>query len=99
MSDTILEEQIDSNYVPTDDEVIKYAKWLGMDLVEDRHLFWIAKQGLTTPLPEDWKACKTYDTNEIYYFNFKTGESTWTHPCDEYNRRLFEENKKKQITE
>lgn len=92
--DTILEEQIDSQYIPTDDEVLRYAKWLGMDVEKDRHLFWIAKQGLTTPLPPDWKPCKTNDTNEIYYFNFSTGESSWDHPCDTYNRKLYEENKK-----
>ncbi len=29
----ILEEEIDPNYEPTNDEVMEYAKWLGMDLV------------------------------------------------------------------
>ena len=91
--DVILEEQIDQHYVPNDDEVLRYAKWLGMDVEKDRHLFWIAKQGLTIPLPPDWKPCKTNDTNEIYYFNFRTGESTWDHPCDTYNRKLYEEAK------
>ncbi len=90
-NDTILEEQIDIAYVPTDDEVLKYAKWLGMDLEKDRHLLWIAKEGLTLPLPPHWKPCKTNDTNEIYYFNFESGESSWDHPCDVYNRKLFEE--------
>lgn len=55
------------------DEVREYAKWLGMDLDEDRDLFWIAKEGLKAPLPENWKPCKTIDTDEIYYFNFATG--------------------------
>lgn len=35
------------------------------------------------PLPKNWKPCKTTDTEEIYYFNFQTGESTWDHPCDD----------------
>ena len=94
-NDIILEEQIDSKYIPTDDEVIKYAKWLGMDMEEDKDLFWIAREGLKIPLPENWKPCKTYDTNEIYYFNFSTGESTWIHPCDDYNNKLYQEAKKK----
>lgn len=29
---------------------------------------------------------------------FRTGESTWDHPCDEYYRKLYEEEKKKKIT-
>ncbi|KAK1929435.1 Centrosomal protein [Phytophthora citrophthora] len=50
------------------------------------------------PLPENWKPCKTTDTEEIYYFNFATGQSTWDHPCDEFYRNLYEEHKKKRNT-
>ncbi len=57
------------------EEVREYAKWLGMELADDLDLFWIAKEGLKAPLPENWKPCKTVDTDEIYYFNFATGES------------------------
>eukprot|EP00903_Cladosiphon_okamuranus_P011775 g11068.t1 len=94
----VLEEEIDQNYVPSEEEVREYAKWLGMELGDDGDLFWIAKEGLKAPLPENWKPCKTVDTDEIYYFNFATGESTWDHPCDEYYRKLYEEEKKKKMT-
>lgn len=47
------------------------------------------------PLPKNWKPCKTKDTDDIYYFNFLTGDSTWDHPCDGYYKRLYEEEKKK----
>jgi hypothetical protein len=92
----ILEEEIDPNYVPSDEEIVEYAKWLGMDVDKDKHMFWIAKEGLMAPLPKHWKPCKTKDTDDIYYFNFNTGESTWDHPCDEYYKRLYEDEKKKQ---
>jgi hypothetical protein len=26
--------------------------------------------------------CSRDDNGEIYYFNFKTGDSEWDHPCD-----------------
>lgn len=91
----VLEEEIDPNYVPSENEVIEYAKWLGMDLEKDLDLFWIAREGLMAPLPKSWKPCKTKDTEDIYYFNFSTGESTWDHPCDGYYKRLYEEEKKK----
>ncbi|CAK4068510.1 unnamed protein product [Aphanomyces euteiches] len=93
----VLEEEIDPNYEPTEDEVLEYAKWLGMDLEAERDLFWIAREGLKAPLPENWKPCKTTDTGEIYYFNFATGASTWDHPCDEYYRKLYDDHKKKTI--
>ena len=43
----------------TQEEILEYAKWLGMDLEEDKDLFWIARGGLKAPLPENWKPCKT----------------------------------------
>ena len=47
MGDSIvLEEEIDPNYEPTNDEVLEYAKWLGMDLEQDKELFWVAREGL-----------------------------------------------------
>ena len=95
----ILEEEIDPNYVPSQDEIDEYAKWLGMDLQQDKDLQWIAREGLKAPLPEHWKPCKTTDTDEIYYFNFSSGESTWDHPCDEYYRTLYEEQRKKKAND
>ena len=61
----VLEEEIDPNYVPSEDEVVEYAKWLGMDLEKDQDLFWVAREGLMAPLPKNWKPCKTKDTEVI----------------------------------
>ena len=59
---------------------------------EDDHLRWIPREALKAPLPERWKPCKTND-GEIYYFNFASGESVWDHPCDEYYKKLYKEEK------
>jgi centrosomal protein CEP164 len=69
-----------------------------MELDSDKDLYWVAREGLMAPLPKNWKPCKTKDTEDIYYFNFATGESTWDHPCDGYYKRLYEEEKKKKET-
>ena len=90
----ILEEDIDENYEPTAAEIEEYSQWLGMTSPEDDDLRWIAREGLKAPLPEHWKPCKTAD-GEVYYFNFSSGESVWDHPCDEYYRKLFEDEKQK----
>ena len=51
MGDSIvLEEEIDPNYEPSQDEVLEYAKWLGMDLDHDKELFWVAREGLKVML-------------------------------------------------
>ncbi len=47
----ILEEQIDPNYKPTQQEILEYARFLGMDPVEDKKYFYIAEEGLKAPLP------------------------------------------------
>jgi hypothetical protein len=94
---TVLEETIDESYEPTAEEIAEYAQWLGMDLEADKHLFWVAREGLKAPLPSEWKACKSPD-GEIYYFNFQSGESVWDHPCDEHFRSMYREEKKKQAT-
>lgn len=52
-----------------------------MRLPEDKKYLYIAKEGLKAPLPDPWKPCKAGE-DEIYYFNFETGESVWEHPCD-----------------
>ena len=45
MDTVILEEDIDENYEPTDDEIDEYAKWLGMEFPRDSDLMWIAREG------------------------------------------------------
>jgi len=90
----ILEEEIDENYEPTTDEILEYAKWLGMDAERENDLMWLAREGLKAPLPDNWKPCKSPD-GEIYYFNFSSGESVWDHPCDEYYKKLYSEEKAK----
>ncbi|KAL4445041.1 hypothetical protein ABPG74_018769 [Tetrahymena malaccensis] len=89
----VLEEEIE-NYEPTEEEIIEYASYLGMDIENEKELLWIARSGLKAPLPQGWKPCQTQD-EEIYYFNFDTGESRWDHPCDEQFRKLYLDEKNK----
>lgn len=36
-------------------ELLEYALWLGMNIPRDMDLIWIARDGLTQPLPDEWK--------------------------------------------
>jgi len=85
---TILEEDIDENYEPTQEgtsyaEIEEYALYLGLDLDEDQDLLYIAREGLKAPLPAPWKPCQTKN-KDIFYFNFDSQESVWEHPCDRH---------------
>ncbi|KAG5499992.1 hypothetical protein GH5_04132 [Leishmania sp. Ghana 2012 LV757] len=88
----VLDDHIDAAYEPTEEEVLEFADWIGMKLPEDSEFLWIAREGLKTPLPKEWKPCSTSD-GEVYYFNFKTGESSWDHPMDGVFRQRFEQEK------
>ncbi|KRX04787.1 WW domain [Pseudocohnilembus persalinus] len=92
----ILEEEIDENYEPDEQEILNYAEHLGMDLQQDQQFFYIAKEGLKAPLPYPWKPCSTRD-QEIYYLNFETHQTTLEHPCDQYYRDMFLKEKQKFI--
>jgi len=87
----VLEESIDEAYEPTLEEIEEYAAWLGMDLLKDRDLFWIASAALKEPVPKPWKPCRMDGTEDIFYFNFDTGESIWDHPCDLRFKLVYEE--------
>ncbi len=74
---------MDPDYEPSEAEVLEYAAWLGMDAATDGDLLSIAREGLRAPLPPEWRPCKTAGSDEVFYFNYSTGASTWTHPCDD----------------
>ncbi|KAG5458215.1 MAG: hypothetical protein BJ554DRAFT_1606 [Olpidium bornovanus] len=36
-------------------EIEEYAQFLGIDTAKERHLLWVAREGLKAPLPPDWR--------------------------------------------
>ncbi len=81
------------DYDPNDEEIEQYAKFLGMDIKEDRDLFYIAKEGLKAPLPNPWKPCRS-PGGSIYYYNFQTEQMQKEHPCDDYYMNYYDQEKK-----
>ena len=86
----VLDDRIDPEYIPTDGEVADYAKWMGMNITCDGPFEWIAREGLKAPVPSPWRSCKT-NNDEIYFFNFCTGTSSWDHPLDDHLKSLYTE--------
>jgi hypothetical protein len=84
----LLQENMDADYEPSDQEICEYGEWLGMDLETDQDLLWIAREGLKAPLPGAWKPCQSSD-GDIFYFNFETHDSVWDHPSDELYRSMY----------
>lgn len=69
-------------------EIVQFARYLGMDPIEDCAFLWIAEQALVAPLPDDWSEHMDAEGN-VYYYNVVTDESSWEHPMDQYYRNLF----------
>lgn len=42
----ILQEEIDPDYEPTEDQIFQYADYIGMDLQRDMKYLYLARQGL-----------------------------------------------------
>ena len=51
-SSVIMNEEIDEDYEPNEEELLEYAKFLGMEFPEDNEYLYIAREGLKAPLPE-----------------------------------------------
>ncbi|XP_043336718.1 centrosomal protein of 164 kDa [Cervus canadensis] len=83
----VLEEDYDENYIPSEHEILEFAREIGIDPIKEPELMWLAREGIVAPLPVEWKPCQDI-TGDIYYFNFSNGQSTWDHPCDEHYRNL-----------
>eukprot|EP01052_Picozoa_sp_SAG31_P023925 SAG31_NODE_2003_length_6688_cov_2.812415_4_plen_572_part_00 len=90
----VLEEVVDPNYKPSEEDIREYAMFLGIDPECEPKLMHIAEQGLMAPLPPDWKPCAA-PSGEIYYFNFSNGDSVWDHPGDEYYKSMVKQERRK----
>ncbi|KAF0982534.1 hypothetical protein FDP41_011464 [Naegleria fowleri] len=81
---------------PTEEDVLKYAEFLGIDPQLEPELLDIAREGIKAPLPEGWRPCQS--DGQLYYFNFHTGESIWDHPLDAYYKQKVKEERMKRAT-
>ena len=73
---------------PTAEEIAEYAVFLGMHPEEDKDLHYIAEWALTAPLPAGWSEHTDAAGNE-FFFNERTGVSTFAHPLDELYRNYW----------
>lgn len=72
---------------PSGPEVAEVARKLGIDMVFDSDLLYIAEDLLVAALPEHWEAHRD-DTGKAYYHNTATETTQWAHPLEQYYRGL-----------
>mmetsp|Transcript_108906 Transcript_108906/g.216275 ORF Transcript_108906/g.216275 Transcript_108906/m.216275 type:complete len:383 (-) Transcript_108906:218-1366(-) len=75
---------------PTKPELITYAKYLGIDPVNDGDLMWISDEALKAPLPSEWT--EHHDSaDRVFYYNVHNQQSSWTHPLEQLHRDTYKD--------
>jgi hypothetical protein len=60
-----------------------------MDMQNDRHLFYLAREGFLAPLPPNFRPCRPLGATETYYFDNESRELQREHPCDIHYKKEF----------
>lgn len=97
----VLTEQLkkspDFDEPPTLEEVQKFAEYMGMDIIEDNELLYIAEWALTAPLPAGWTVHLDSEGNEFYHHT-ATKVSQYDHPMDGKYKELYHKMKAEKAT-
>ncbi|CAL1263753.1 unnamed protein product [Larinioides sclopetarius] len=90
----ILIEDPSLDYEINEYDILVYAKQIGIDIENEKHLMWIAEEGLSANVPEPWLILSD-EKGRIFYSNFETGKKSWLHPLDkEYAELVIQERRK-----
>jgi Ca2+-binding EF-hand superfamily protein len=69
------------------EELISMCEYLGIRVLSEPNMVWIAADALKAPLPVSWTAQR--DANgRTYFYNHLTGQSKLEHPLDPHFRKL-----------
>lgn len=74
-------------YPDISEEIISMCEYLGIRVMTERSMIWIAVDALKAPLPVSWTA-ETDNTGRTYFHNIVTNQSKWEHPLDPHFRKL-----------
>jgi len=69
------------------EELVAMAEYLGIRVISEQHLLWIAADALRAPLPVSWSAQKD-SRGRTFFYNHISNQSRWDHPLDPHFRNL-----------
>ncbi|XP_011876323.1 PREDICTED: centrosomal protein of 164 kDa-like isoform X2 [Vollenhovia emeryi] len=87
----VCREVFDETSHPTNEELLDYARRLGIDPDAEPHLLDLAREGLMAALPKGWSPCFHEASGAWYYYQESTGTTTWEHPLDAIYKGLVEQ--------
>ncbi|KAG5837375.1 hypothetical protein ANANG_G00238600 [Anguilla anguilla] len=91
----ILEEDYDENYIPSEQEILEYAREIGIDPEREPELMWLAREGIVAPLPAEWKPCQDVTGGRFYGPTSGTTSPPGTTPGGPDSSAFKKEKKKK----
>ena len=71
----------------SEEEVVAFASYLGIDADHHKDLLWVAREALVSPLPYGWKECVGAE-GAVFFVQKDTNIVQWEHPLDEYYKSL-----------
>ncbi|XP_034942894.1 uncharacterized protein PF11_0207 isoform X2 [Chelonus insularis] len=86
----VCREVFDETSPPSNEEILDYAKKLGIDPDTEPHLLDLAREGLMAALPKGWSPCFHEASGAWYYYQASTGTTRWEHPLDAKYKKLVE---------
>ncbi|KAL1527781.1 hypothetical protein AB1Y20_009166 [Prymnesium parvum] len=81
-------DEIAKQFVCPIEDILAYADMIGMDVVEDMDLLWIADEALQAPEPEGWEE-RQDPRGGIYYVNSTTDVVMLQHPVDYHYQQFY----------
>ncbi|XP_053972469.1 centrosomal protein of 164 kDa [Hylaeus volcanicus] len=87
----VCREVFDETSHPSNEEVLDYARRLGIDPDAEPHLLDLAREGLMAALPKGWLPCFHETSGSWYYYQASTKTTTWEHPLDAVYKELVEQ--------
>ena len=93
-----LRKQLKDGVIPSDltgitEELIDMAEYLGILVISEKHLLWIASDALKAPLPVNWSMQKD-SRGRTFFYNHLSNQSRWDHPLDPHFRTLRDKYRK-----
>jgi hypothetical protein len=71
----------------SEEEVLAFASYLGIDSQLHKDLLWIAREALVSPLPHGWKEC-VGEGGAVFFVQKESRIVQWEHPLDAYYKAL-----------
>ena len=71
----------------SEEEVLAFASYLGIDAECHKDLLWVAEEALASPLPYGWREC-VGEGGAVFFVQKDTNTVQWEHPLDAYYKSL-----------